>query len=154
MGSSLNRNGSARGFIETKTSCIYTGPRKMEMAGEVGVCLQPFTSELQALLSQLFGKQGFISRGGWKKAFRLQRKKMGVMNIAVSRKKMNPPNLPIEEWSEGGSAQPFLEALALNRFSSSCRGKQQEYLPLGFSGFWFHRRQHLAAPGWLSWLNA
>ena len=68
----------ARGLNETKTSCIRTGQRKMEMAGEVGVCLQPFTSELQALLSQLFGKQGFISRGGWKKPFLYRDRKWGL----------------------------------------------------------------------------
>lgn len=39
---------------------------KMEMTGEAGVCLRPFPSELQALLSQLFGEQGYISRSGQK----------------------------------------------------------------------------------------
>lgn len=128
--------------MKQRHPAFTAGQGKMEMAGEVGVCLRPFTSESQAFLSQQFGEQGFISRGGLEKALPLQRKKMGVMNIAVSRKKMNPPVPSIEEQSKGGFAQPLPEVSVLNRFSS-CRGKLHEYLFPCSAGFWFQRSQHL-----------
>ena len=90
----------ARGLNETKASCIHSRP------GEKASLLRQNCRLFY--LSNLGSKVSYVGVVG--KILAFTEKKMGVLSIAVSRKKMHPPAPSMEEWSGGGFTQPFPEA--------------------------------------------
>lgn len=89
----------ARGLNETEASCVHSRP-----GGRASLLRQNCRL---FYLSNLGSKVSYVGVVGKSLAF--TEKKMGVMNIAVSRKKMHPPAPSMEEWS-GGFAQRVPEA--------------------------------------------